>query len=112
VVFGRVAGRSVSTYLLNEYIDYSRSGSASQPLNVNLQQKSNGLTIDIVYDQASAGQATSAQGSHVPPVVPRSQRPKVYSQEPTQHRSTLPTPPKSGTIPPVLFCDSFLSITD
>lgn len=75
---------------MNEYIDYSRAGS-SQPLNVNLQQKQNGLTIDIVYDGASTSQAGT-----LPPVVPRNQRPKVFSQEPTQHRSSLPTPPKSG----------------
>jgi len=89
VVFGRVAGRSVSNYLMREFIDRS-SGSQASPLSINLQQKSNGVTIDI----SMTNQISQQTQSQTPKV-------KLYTREqPVPSRSSLPLPPGAFTANP------------
>jgi predicted heme/steroid binding protein len=90
VVFGRVAGRAVSTYLMNEFTDFggARAGGGGS-YSVNLKQspsKPNTLSIDVSFNGESASTTTTSQGP----------RQKIYTQETPQYRSSLPTPPGWG----------------
>jgi len=86
VVFGRVAGRAVSNYLMSEFLDNKSESStgSNSPVNINLAQRPGGVTLDLTFD-AQKGPAQ---------VKKQPAKPKIYSQEPLQSRSSLPPPPK------------------
>lgn len=57
---------------------------SNTPVNINLNQRPGGVTLDLTFD----AQRGPAQVKKLPP------KPKIYTQEPMQSRSSLPPPPK------------------